>query len=66
MDSFPWLLNQLLEEKLPLLAESELREEFTTAFILFETYRAKGVEALFTRLGEEAVIGAVFASFLSQ
>lgn len=48
-----------------MLAESELREEFTTAFILFETYRAKGVEALFTRLGEEAVIGAVFASFHS-
>lgn len=48
-----------------MLAESELREEFTTAFILFVTYRAKGVEALFTRLGEEAVIGAVFASFHS-
>lgn len=27
--------------------------------------RAKGVEALFTRLGDETVIGAVFASFHS-
>ena len=42
-----------------------LGEERRTAFLLFETYRAKGVEALFTRLGEEAVIGAVFASFHS-
>lgn len=47
------------------LAESELREEFKTAFLLVDTDRAKGVEALFTRLGEEAVIGAVFASFHS-
>lgn len=39
--------------------------ERRSAFILFETYRAKGVEALFTRLGEEAVIGVVFASFHS-
>ena len=51
----------LLEEQFP--AESELRAD--PAFILFETDRAKGVEALFTRLGEEAVICSVFASFHS-
>jgi hypothetical protein len=37
---------------------NQLLEESTSCYRI-------GVEALFTRLGEEAVIGAVFASFYS-